>query len=283
MFAPTHRLRITYATQTFTFFGFTAERFKTLYIDPAEALNARDKVFSYNHKMNQDLMDLRLPAVQNALRDSIRYAADAASAAAEYFAKRPTRFHSLSRMEKIFERHFKNTAPSDEQRQVVQETFERTAAGLRGNVGITDLFAGADLFGAKSALTWGAEGQVAFDAETDQRYIAEVLQEGGIERMNDIMREFLSTAENLDIYLNFSLIKTSNVFEMARIIVHEATHKYAFTGDYAYMSDARKFGLMAAADAVKNADSYAYAAISVKAESALTPEKIRRLGLPLVR
>lgn len=282
MFQPTHELRFSNSRQRVSFCGFTKERFKTLYLDPAQRLNAQEKVYSYTNKMNQDLMDLSDPAVQNALHGSFRYAESAAVAAAEYFARRPTRFHALDRMEKIFERHFKNKKPTDEERRAAQDVFERTAAGLQGNVVISDLFAGADRFNDNRGLTWGAEGQVAFDQATDDLYVAEMRKEGALTRMNDIMRQFLSTAGSLEIYLDFSLMKRINKFQMARIIVHEATHKFAFTGDYAYMHDTAKFGTLSKGEALKNADSYAYAAISVQEESALTPEKMQRLGTTLV-
>jgi hypothetical protein len=282
MFGHTHNLRFTNQQHVVTFQGFTKSRFKTLYIDTAERLNAQDKVYSYNNRMKNSLMDLESPEVQRGLHQSIRCAEAAVSAAAKYFETRPTRWNSPSRLEKIFLRHFKNNAPTVQDRDEVEHVFKLTAAGLMGNIVIKDLFAAADNFGPKSGLVWGAEGQVAFDEQTDRAYINTLLEEDGLERANDIMRDFLARAESLDIYIDFSLLKSCNKYQIARIIVHEATHKFAYTGDYAYMSNSGKFNLMTAKDALKNADSYAYAAISVLAESALTPEKIRRLGLALV-
>jgi hypothetical protein len=285
MFLPTHQLRITTPESSVRFRGFTKARFKTLFVDPAEESGAIMKFNSYSHKMNQDLVDLADRDVQRALDICIDYARDAATAAAQYFAKRPTRFSTLNRMEKIFERHFKLRAPSDEQRLEVQRTFERTAAGLASDIEITDLFVGADLYGDNGGLFWGSEGQVAFDKDTDDAYMGTMraLEADEVdERKNDVMREFLQRAGKLDIYLDFSLLRKSNKQQMARVIVHEATHKFAFTGDYGYMSDDRAFFRMTGADAIRNADSYAYAAISVMEASALTPEKIARLGTRLL-
>ena len=286
MFLPTNRLRYQHDRGSVSFLGFTRERYKTLYVDPAVDAGARLKSASYNHKMKQDLMDIGERDIQRAMLASMEYARGAATAAAHYFARRPTLFKPLNRMEKIFERHFKLGSPSDEQRRVVQRTFELAEAGLNANIDIIDLFAGADLYADNRGLFWGAEGQVVFDADTDRAYMQAMraLEDDEVEeRKNDVMRDFLEQAEQLDIYLDFSLLKKSNMQQMARVIVHEATHKFAFTGDHAYMSNDGAFARMSGANAVKNADSYAYAAISVMEESALTPEKIKRLGTALVK
>jgi len=66
------------------------------------------------------------------------------------------------------------------------------------------------------------------------------------------------------------------------VIVDEATHKFAYTGDYAYFSNSGDVSGMMASEALKNADSYAYAAISIKAGNTLTHDKIARLGSAMV-
>ena len=281
MFNPTHYLRMSNTSRNITFRGFTKARFKSLYIDPQQVINAQDKVYSYTSQMNNNLTDLSSPDVQNSLIKAMIYAQDAATEAHEYFSKRPSTLHPRRRMGKIFSRHFKNANPTTEDRAAAQEIFRLTAAGLCGNIVVSDLFTAADRFN-KGALVWGAEGQVAFDPETDEAFMNELMEEGGIERKNDIMREYLAEADTLEIYIDFGLLRTFNLQQMARVIVHEATHKFAYTGDYAYFSNSGDVGRMLAQEALKNADSYAYAAISVKAESALTHSKIARLGSTLV-
>lgn len=281
MFNATHYLRISNVSKNITFRGFTKSRFKTLYIDPQQAIGAQDKVYSYNAQMNNNLMDLSLPAAQNSLAKATIYAQDAAIEAEQYFSKRPSTFHPRRRMGQIFKHHFKNDKPSEKDRDIAQDTFRRTAAGLNGKIVISDLFAAADRFN-NSALVWGAEGQVVFDPKTDEAFMNELMQEGGIEQKNDIMRQYLSKAKSLDIYIDFNLLHSCNLHEMARIIVHEATHKFAYTGDYAYFSNSNNVNSMSAPEALKNADSFAYAAISVKAERTLTKEKIHRLGAPMI-
>jgi hypothetical protein len=140
---------------------------------------------------------------------------------------------------------------------------------------ISDLFAAKD--GQRGVLVAGAEGQVAMKPEEDQRYMQEVmaLDNPTVESTNDLLRQHLSQADDAQIYIHFNHLVTSNVWQMARLIIHEATHKYAYTGDYAYYSNSAAWGNLLGANAIKNADSYAYAAVSVKASSALTPEKIK--------
>jgi hypothetical protein len=146
---------------------------------------------------------------------------------------------------------------------------------------VSDLFTAADRFN-KGALVWGAEGQVAFDPETDDAFMNELMEEGGIERKNDIMRQYPSNADTLEIYMDFGLLRKFNLKQIARVIVHEATHKFAYTGDYAYFSNSGDVSRMLASEALKNADSYAYAAISIKTGSALTHDKITQLGTAMI-
>jgi hypothetical protein len=65
------------------------------------------------------------------------------------------------------------------------------------------------------------------------------------------------------IHLAFDLTSTYSETAIARIIVHEATHKFADTEDHAYSHETAKWSAMTMAQACDNADSYAYAAISL--------------------
>jgi hypothetical protein len=285
MFAFTHQLRITSAAGlNVTFLGYTLEAFKRRHVDPLEGDKTKKDPHSRHTKfervMNNDLMDISKPVVQRALERSFIYARDAATQAAHYFTKRPGGLHRYADMAKIFSRHFKLDAPTDGQRDEVQRVLRLTAQGLSGALVICDLLAAKD--GDKnSGLVDGAEGQVVFSAEEDARYM-DALKNRGNERPADVTRRFLQAAEDPDIYIAFDKLKFWNVAQLARVIVHEATHKYAATGDYAYYSNAVEWNGMTGGDAIKNADSYAYASISVKASSALTPDKIARLEGALI-
>jgi len=282
MFGYTHQLRVNAEGLNARLMGYTIEKFKSQYVDPQ--IGNKDDPYglyvNYLRRMNNDLMDLNQPVVQQALVKSVVYARDAANKAAEYFEKRPGRVKSYSRQQKIFLRHFKLNNPTAIQRDEVERVLKATAKGLNGAIVISDLFAAKD--GQRDrGLVDGAEGQVGFNEVDDALYMQDLIAAADEER-TDVTRTHLSTATDAQIYLNFGLMKFNNLAELARIIVHEATHKYAYTGDYAYYSNGHQFSQMLGTEAIKNADSYAYAAISVKESSTLTPEKIKRLGESLL-
>ena len=52
-------------------------------------------------------------------------------------------------------------------------------------------------------------------------------------------------------------------FQLARIIVHEATHKFAGTSDHAYTYEENDYEDLTMQERVFNADSYAYVIISI--------------------
>ena len=54
---------------------------------------------------------------------------------------------------------------------------------------------------------------------------------------------------------------------LARIIIHEASHRFQFTRDKAYNYNRPKFEAMTVDDALNNADSWAYAALSIDSKS----------------
>lgn len=286
MFGFTHQLRITSISGlNVTFRGYTREAFKARNVDPLAPRGENPPGQNYKRftaDMNSRLMDLSQPIVQRALDKSFSFAREVANQAASYFKKRPSKFHKYADMAKIFSRHFKLDDPTETQRAEVERVFEATSDGLSGPVIISDLFAALD--GQRGVLVAGAEGQVAMSPEEDRRYMEAVraLDDPTVEETNDLMREHLARADDPDIYIHFNHILTCNVWQMARLIIHEATHKFAYTGDYAYHSDSAAWGNLVGANAIKNADSYAYAAVSVKASSALNPQKIKAKGTSIV-
>lgn len=80
------------------------------------------------------------------------------------------------------------------------------------------------------------------------------------------------------IHLAFDLTSTYSETALARIIAHEATHKFADTEDHAYMHEFTKFAAMTQAQACDNADSYAYAAISILRNRLITWQTMRDEG-----
>jgi len=61
------------------------------------------------------------------------------------------------------------------------------------------------------------------------------------------------------IHLNSSSLRNEPAGKVARIIVHEATHKFADTDDVAYKWDRLRYNRGGHAGLINNADSYAWA------------------------
>jgi hypothetical protein len=69
---------------------------------------------------------------------------------------------------------------------------------------------------------------------------------------------------NGEIHVSLELLKDYSALSYARIIIHEATHKYFNTDDEAYAHENTYAGL-SLAETLNNADSYAWAAVSLYA------------------
>jgi len=65
------------------------------------------------------------------------------------------------------------------------------------------------------------------------------------------------------IHIEFSLAAVYPPFQLARLIVHEATHKFAGTSDHAYTYEEDDYEDLTYQERVFNADSYAYVVISI--------------------
>lgn len=63
------------------------------------------------------------------------------------------------------------------------------------------------------------------------------------------------------IHVNFGLASTYSAFGLARLIIHEATHRYIKTVDHAYNHDGN-YAALTSGQKMENADSFAYAALS---------------------
>jgi hypothetical protein len=84
------------------------------------------------------------------------------------------------------------------------------------------------------------------------------------------------------IHLEFMLLGIWSEPAIARILIHEATHKFAKTKDHAYMSDETQWARMTAPESIQNADSYAYAALSFYARRIVTMRTfISTRGMPV--
>ena len=73
-----------------------------------------------------------------------------------------------------------------------------------------------------------------------------------------------------NIHIQFSLCMTRSIDWLARAIIHEATHKFRATGDYAYAYE-EDYQFLRPEHAIQNADSFAFAAVSIHRAELATP------------
>lgn len=65
------------------------------------------------------------------------------------------------------------------------------------------------------------------------------------------------------IHISFKCALTYSRLALARVIIHEATHRYLGTEDHAYIYETAKWDSMTKRQAIDNADSIAYAVLSL--------------------
>lgn len=138
----------------------------------------------------------------------------------------------------------------------IRDTFAKTAQGLSSDVTISDC-AGRERVGG----TRLAEGIVPLKKDKQK----ELNERGAALSPIDqqlLMRKYLESGATNSIHVEFSYLDSYSIDAMARIILHEATHKYAATVDFGY-EEHKSIEKLKPELAVLNADSYAYAGISV--------------------
>jgi Lysine-specific metallo-endopeptidase len=112
-----------------------------------------------------------------------------------------------------------------------------------------------------NVLAMGAAGSVRARSVTLKRMTAEEVER---RRANDLTISFTPEDQG-SIHINFPLLLGTEAFRylhVARTIIHEATHKFADTRDFAYTDDAG-YASLSRQQALRNADSHAFAAVSI--------------------
>jgi hypothetical protein len=66
---------------------------------------------------------------------------------------------------------------------------------------------------------------------------------------------------------------------LAGLIIHEASHKFLYTDDHAYCHDGRKYIDLSKSLKLKNADSYAYTAMSLYAGELIEDDKSKQVRM----
>jgi hypothetical protein len=201
----------------------------------------------------------------------------------------------------VLARHFMR-AP-DNLLDAIHTTFAKTAIGLGGaDVVIADC-AGRDATHGQLADGYVTPKQAQYLNEVVGEFMEGTRQAGkavrermglqgsaeltAIKELYDVqnlnvvqMQQFALTMGAGSIHVQFSLCLKRSVDWLARAIVHEATHKFAATGDYAY-AHAAEYTTLRPEHATQNADSFAYAAMSVALGSVVWPADLEQ-GPPAV-
>lgn len=85
---------------------------------------------------------------------------------------------------------------------------------------------------------------------------------------------YANTGTSGPVHVSFELAKTYSPLEFARLIIHEASHTYRGTSDVRY-AHAADYYTQKPHDMVNNADSYAYAAVSLAAKKCHTDDSLK--------
>jgi hypothetical protein len=155
-------------------------------------------------------------------------------------------------------------------RQELEQTLEDSEAGYRLGLNSMD-----DVLDAGARLdTWDRE-RPDLVRKAARSALAQARNELGFVKPHKPYAAFRPRGSGLDalplapenwgsIHLNFEMLLTAqrSDMEVAVTIIHEASHKFIDTLDFAYVFDA-KYQTMTAAEALRNADSYAFAAASL--------------------
>lgn len=175
----------------------------------------------------------------------------------------------------IIDHHFSidvtDTTAHQNERNAIINVIKKTHEGLNGIVTLSDLF---------HRYTWNEYDTVLAQRQDDQRRErlerqkrkvgtrfteqsatqfrpATIGEEGYVKAKQNAPAGTMGS-----IHIEFSLAANYPRSQMARIIIHEATHKFAQTQDHAYTQEL-VYEQLTPAQRASNADSYAYAAISL--------------------
>jgi hypothetical protein len=179
-------------------------------------------------------------------------------------------------------------AKSKKQVEVIRDTLQKTAHGLAGAVALSDC-AGRERAGgllAEGIVPLKKKSMAEMNEEADSldelykkkkrgksaRKAAKLDDQLYIDQQY-LMRKYLLSGDTGSIHVEFSYIGTYSIDAMARIMLHEATHKFAATVDFGY-ADKDTIAKLDADKAILNADSYAYAGISFLKNKLVTPKEL---------
>ena len=149
-----------------------------------------------------------------------------------------------------------------EVRSKILQIMTETDEGLNGAMTLSD---------SLNYYTWNdyAEGGSRLAPGKSRAGTEEETEEGHVKLSRKFIpkslywtsEEFVEGARS--VHIEFSLAAVYPPFQLARIIVHEATHKFAGTRDHAYTYEEDDYEDLTTQERVFNADSYAFVVISI--------------------
>jgi hypothetical protein len=139
-----------------------------------------------------------------------------------------------------------------------------TDAGFRTIVGDNEIDDMNELWAEKEYVK-DASGDYVDDPSNPGYALARVKpNKDGKRVLSADIEAYAQTGSSGPVHVSFELAKTYSALEWARLIVHEASHTFCGTTDVKYAHDDQYYS-QRPDDMVTNADSYAYAAVSLGA------------------
>jgi hypothetical protein len=267
-----------------------------------------EQLNSYQNKQHKDIEELKYGRGVLILYQCFRRAKEAAGLSVRAFKDLAGKWPNVSKtgairidhpmlplLMQVLDEYFAqaHTGPHIEE---IAATFAKTAQGLNSNdLTISDCL-GRERTGPEQAPAEGIvplrkEAHNQLEEETksldevyekrakklekmmgDESGSKELEQQQQIDQQY-LMRKYLASGETNSIHIEYSFIDKYSIDAMARIILHEATHKFAATGDFGY-ADRKQISKLRPDEAIRNADSFAYAGISILRNTLITPAQL---------
>lgn len=192
-------------------------------------------------------------------------------------------------------------ADREEYLDEIRDTFTKTALGLGSkDITISDC-AGRERVGphlAEGIVPLRAGSQHALEEEAQsldevyehkQKKLLKIFGEESSKNVElqqwidqqYLIKKYLESGDTKSIHIEYSYIDKYSIDAMARVILHEATHKFAATADFGY-ADRDAIKPLRPDEAVKNADGYAYAGLAILKDAPITPKELNSEQPPAI-
>ncbi|MBV9877266.1 MAG: hypothetical protein JO025_21235 [Verrucomicrobia bacterium] len=181
----------------------------------------------------------------------------------------------------ILEYHFGFEREKDESASLedVRRRFETLHKSLLSTICIACMVTGKQKKGGvRGYVNW--ENKEKYKAKADSRKLFSPYKTFGTIMDEEAGKEVEVAWGN--IHIDFGVFATeTNWTDLAQagLIIHEASHKFLNTDDYAYCDEGEKYINLSKNLKLKNADSYAYAAISLYAHELIKDDKGKQVRM----